>query len=224
MYTIIGKNEIVDMQGAIFMLLTDKEIRKLCDVNEKDAEKKSLIYPFSEKYLQSEGYDLAIGEEYAVANKNVGVIDLEDENLVKNSYVPKVLTKDGYIISPKEYVLVALQERINLPENLNAHIRPRTKFTRLGLILSAQNCNSTYSGVLRLGLFNATNFSIKITPGLRIGQVFFEELKDIPSKEKLYKNLPNSSYQNETEFRGPRFSNEVKEEARKLLDSILGKE
>lgn len=205
------------------MLLTDKEIRELCTLKCDSAETRNLIYPFNENALQSEGYDLSIGNEYAVANKSIGVIDLENDVLLKSAYIPKVLTDEGYIISPKEYILVSLKERINLPDNLNAHIRPRTKFTRLGLLLSAQNCNSTYSGVLRLGLFNATNFSIKITPGLRIGQVFFEELKGKPTEEKLYKNLSNSSYQNEIEFRGPRFSNEVKAEAEKILKSILGK-
>ena len=45
------------------MILTDKEIRKLSNAE------KGLIVPFSEDALQSESYDLSIGNTIAVLKK-----------------------------------------------------------------------------------------------------------------------------------------------------------
>lgn len=42
------------------MILTDKEIRKLCIDTKFQKNSESLISPFSETALQSESYDLAI--------------------------------------------------------------------------------------------------------------------------------------------------------------------
>lgn len=43
-------------------------------------------------------------------------------------------------------------------------------------------------GNLKIGLFNATDYAIKIYPGIRIAQMVFEELKSRPSEMKQYKN------------------------------------
>ena len=51
------------------MILTDKEIRKLCMDTKAKKNDKSLIFPFSEEALQSESYDLAIGTDIAVLKK-----------------------------------------------------------------------------------------------------------------------------------------------------------
>ena len=120
--------------------------------------------------------------------------------------------------------MVALKEEITLPDYLTAHIRPRTKFTRVGLIISDQHCNSTYSGVLRLGLFNATDNVIKIKPNLRVAQIVFEELKGIPSEHKLYKNKKNASYQNEKAFIGAKFSDEFNKSVDKAVNWLIGEE
>ena len=201
------------------MVLTDKQIRKLCD-----GYNGNLISPFNENSLQSESYDLSIGKEISVLKKEVRCIDIEKEKDLENIYEINYMQSSGYILSPKEYVLVELKEKITLPDNITAHIRPRTKFTRLGLIVSAQHCNSTYSGVLRLGLFNATDYAIKIKPNVKIAQIVFEELKEIPSENKLYKNKKDASYQNEKDFRGPKFSNEFYESVEKTVNRIIGTE
>lgn len=78
--------------------------------------------------------------------KEVKCISLYDQNDIDSMYEERELPISGYTISPKEYLLVSLSEKINLPDNITAHIRPRTKFTRLGLLVSDQHCNSTYTG------------------------------------------------------------------------------
>ena len=52
------------------MILTDKEIRDLCEKND-------MISPFEEEALQSESYDLSIGDKVYVVNQNIRELDLE---------------------------------------------------------------------------------------------------------------------------------------------------
>lgn len=183
------------------MILTDKKIRQL-------VEEKSLIVPFNECNLQSETYDVTLGKTIVEFKKEIHCLDIADQSLIDDIY-SEVSIEDGYILSPQQYVLVSLAETINMPDNLCAHIRPKTRYTRLGLIVSDQHCNSTYSGHLRIGLFNATDYPIKIRTGYSIAQIVFEALEEVPSEEKLYKNRENAHYQNENgKFRGAKFTDE----------------
>lgn len=206
------------------MILTDKEIRKLCIDTKFQRNSESLISPFSETALQSESYDLAIGNMVAVLKKEVKCISLYDQNDIDSMYEERELPISGYTISPKEYLLVSLSEKINLPDNITAHIRPRTKFTRLGLLVSDQHCNSTYTGNLKIGLFNATDYAIKIYPGIRIAQMVFEELKSRPSEMKQYKNKKNAAYQNEEKFIGAKLSDEFDAKVLDTVNLLLKKE
>ncbi len=201
------------------MILTDKQIRQLSLSNTQ--ENTQLIYPFSEDALQSESYDLSIDNKIAILKKEIRCIELDNQQMIDNMYEERTLLPNGYIVSPKEYILVYLKEKITLPDTLTAHIRPRTKFTRMGLLISDQHCNSTYSGYLKIGLFNATDYAIRVIPDLKIAQIVFEELKSRPSNEKLYKNKKDASYQNEIEFRGAKFSNELID---KGINILLGRE
>lgn len=202
------------------MILSDKEIREMCltDSDEK------LINPFFEESLQSESYDLTIGDTVYVTKKETGCIDITNQQALDDMYKEIPLMREGYVLSPHEYIFVNVKEKITLPENLTAHIRPRTRFTRLGLLVSDQHCNSTYSGNLKLGVFNASHFPIKIFPDIKIAQIVFEELKSTPSLKKQYKNKPNAIYQQEKDFIGAKFSDEIKQKIEKAANIVLGDE
>ena len=206
------------------MILTDKEIRELCLDKKNRKDRGGLIEPFSEDALQSESYDLAIGTEIEVLKKDVRCLSLLEQESIDSMYEEIDLAVSGYIISPKEYILVSLKEKVSLPDNITAHIRPRTRFTRLGLIVSDQHCNSTYSGKLRIGIFNVTDYPIKIFPGIRIAQMVFEELKSKPSEEKMYKNKKNAVYQGEEKFVGAKFSDELEKKVSETVDLLLKKD
>lgn len=205
------------------MILTDKEIRLLSIRNKKKSMTGGLLDPFDETSLQSESYDLSIGNRIATLRKEVRCIDITNQDEIDLIYEEKELPISGYVISPKEYILVSLKERIALPETITAHIRPRTRFTRLGLVVSDQHCNSTYSGILKIGLFNATNFAIKIFPDVKIAQIVFEELKSKPSDEKLYKNKKNAVYQNEDTFIGAVAMTDFDQKVTDTVNYLLGK-
>lgn len=203
------------------MVLTDNEIREYVLNYEKHNLEKPLISKFEEKQLQSESYDIMASSKITRLKKEVRCISIDEQEDIDSMYEEIDMKSDGYVISPKEYIMVALNEEINLPEFLTAHIRPRTKFTRLGLIVSDQHCNSTYSGVLKIGLYNATDYAIKLKAGVGIAQVVFEELKSKPSEEKLYRNKSNASYQNEKEFIGAKFDSEFQDNVSRIVEKLL---
>ena len=191
----------------VAMVLTDKKIREL-------VKKEELIVPFNESNLQSESYDVTIGTEITELSKEIHCIDISKQETVDNIYINIDISENGYIISPKQYLLVSLRETLKVPDAITVHLRPKTRYTRLGLLVTDQHCNSTYSGHLRIGLFNATEYPIHIYPDYTIAQLVFEELEEVPSSEKLYKNREDVHYQNENgAFRGAKFDD-------KFLDSI----
>ncbi|WP_335993878.1 dCTP deaminase [Fusobacterium polymorphum] len=197
------------------MILTDKKIRDLCEKND-------MISPFEEEALQSESYDLSIGNKVYVVNQDIRELDLDDKLSLDNLYKEVKITEEGFLINPKEYILVSLNETLNIPEKINAHIRPRTRFIRAGLYVSAQNCNSTYLGNLKIGVFNFLNIPIRIYKNKKICQIIFEELEDIPTNEKQYKNKENATYQNEKEFIGPKLDPETQRKVDEIVNYFIG--
>lgn len=202
------------------MILSDKLIRAY-------SENKAfpLITPFAEDQLQGASYDISMSGNIIVLKSAGKPIDpMRDDDL---SYMYEQISVEdkGYQLSPGEYVLVELVETVNIPEKMVAHIRPRTRFTRSGILIADQHCNPTYSGVLSIGLFNAGVNAFILRPRLRIAQMIFEEIESVPSEDKLYKNKKNAAFEGEKEFRGSRFgetgwTEEEKQLYRKVISSF----
>ena len=197
------------------MILSDIDIRK-CICNGS-----TLIKPFCEEHLRGASYDLSMSNKIAVFKKQVRTLRLDNQSEIDSVYEQKELSSAGYTLEPGEYILVTVAEEVSIPVNMAAHIRPRTKFSRLGLIVSAQHCNPGYSGMLQLGVYNASPNAITLHSGLNIAQIVFEELRSVPSVEKQYQNQEDAAYMNEHEFRGAIFGkNELSPEAQKLFDEL----
>ena len=181
-----------------------------------------LISPFCEDHLQGASYDLAMSDTITTFKKQVRTIDLRNQIEIDRAYLTDKIPAEGFVLQPGEYVLVTLKERLTIPPNMTAHIRPRTRFTRLGILVSAQHCNPGYSGVLQLGLYNASPNAVILTADLKVAQVVFEELNTTPSPERQYQNKKDAAYQNEQEFRGAVFDDsEMSPAARDLLKKVL---
>lgn len=200
------------------MILSDKDIRLLCTDS-----KSPLISPFNEERLQGASYDISMSDTIHVFKDAVKTIYLTDQNAIDSIYSQvKIKEHEPFVLKPNEYVLVTLKEQLSIPYNLIAHIRPRTKFTRLGIIVSDQHCNPGYRGILQVGIRNVSPNSIALSPGLSIAQIVFEELKSEPSPNKLYDAKEQASYHGEKEFIGARFTDkDFSPEARELYEKIM---
>ena len=197
------------------MILSEKDIREYAQRQDMP-----LICPFVEEQLQSASYDVSMSGNIAVLKSTGRLIDpLENEDL-SDMYERVSIGINGYLLCPGQYVLAELQERINIPNTLAAHIRPRTRFTRSGVLVASQHCNPTYEGVLQIGIFNAGANSFLLRPGLRIAQIVFEKLSSIP--EKLYRDKKDAAYSHEQEFRGSKFGEAAwSEEGKKLFRDVM---
>ena len=182
------------------MILCDKEIRAY-----SKNQVLPLITPFVEEQLQGASYDISMSGNIIVLKSAGKPIDPMRDDDLRGMYERISVEDKGYLLSPGEYVLVELAETVNIPEKMVAHIRPRTRFTRSGILIADQHCNPTYSGVLSIGLFNAGVNTFLLRPKLRIAQMVFEEIESVPSEDKLYKNKENAAFEGEKEFTASRF-------------------
>jgi dCTP deaminase len=206
------------------MILVDNEIRdrvenynKYKNVYCKEA--KPIIKDFKLQNLQSSSYDITITNKIDVFQNKIHKIRLDNKEDVDDASV-EVDISLGYDLKPSEYILVRVDEWINMPNDLCARIMPRTTFTRIGLIVSSQYFNPSYSGKVQLGLYNTTNSVIEIKPNLKIGQIVFETLHGVPNEDNLYCNKGNSKYQNEKGSVGSRIYEEIDSEFMKHLNSL----
>lgn len=206
------------------MILVDNQIKdrvqnfsKYKDVYCGEA--RTLIENFQEKNLQSASYDITITNKIRIFKNDYKKIKLTNDIDVNNISIGVDISQ-GYKLKPNEYILIQMNEYINMPNDLIAHVRPRTTFTRLGLILNDQHFNPSYSGRVYLGLYNAINSIVEITPNLKIGQMIFEKLDEMPNESNLYCKKNDSKYQNEKDFVGSKIYEEIDDDFMKHLSSL----
>ena len=171
------------------MILNGNDIKKLI-------EEENIIENCKYFNIGSASIDLSISNKILVMKKTFKQIDLSDPNLSDNMYMEIDIT-NSYSLKPKECIFVILNEKINMPNNLIGHIRPRTSLSRLGLYINMQHINAGYSGTLNIPLYNMSPNTFKITPDLRIGQLVLEEITDGITEDLLYPNEKTPMYQNE---------------------------
>lgn len=214
------------------MILTDIDIRdrvfnsinyiKVYEMDKFKSETVPLIEPFNEDQLEAASYDVKITNKITRFKNEFRKIKLQNQKNIDTCYETIDIT-NGYDLRPGEYILVKLRETINMPNDLTAHIRPRTSLNKIGILLSAQNINPSYCGALSLGVYNASPYVIEIKPGLAIGQVIFEKLAGRPSQKRLYINKSSAKYQNEKDFVGSKIYDDLNSNEKEIIDIAIEK-
>ncbi|MFK4784549.1 dCTP deaminase [Fusobacterium sp. MFO224] len=199
------------------MVLNDKEIMALIDKSEA-YNKKPLIENFKQENLQGATYDITMNKVIHVFKKGTTTIDLKETDSYKYIYEEIEIDEFGYVLDPGEYILITLNEALNLPDDVICEVLPKTKLIRAGLTILSQYCNPSYCGVLQLGIKNNSSNSIKIYPNFKIGQYIFKKLNSIPNN--LYREKSDASYQDEKKFRGTKLSEDDISKGKKLLKKL----
>lgn len=176
------------------MIFNGNDIKKLI-------EETNLIENGNLENISSGSYDISISSEILRIKKTFKTVDLTNAEQLENMY-EKVDISNGYNLKAGESILVSLNEKINMPNNMVGHIRPRTSISRLGIYVTMQHINAGYVGVLSLMICNMSPNTYKITPNLKIGQIVFEELTDGITDDLLYGNEKTPMYQNEEGLNG----------------------
>lgn len=119
-------------------MLSDKHIRKLAD-------KKGLVYPLNEEFLQPASYDVHLGPYFIN---------------VKTGERRIAVGKEGYFtLPPGELWLGATLETFSLPANIAAQVEGRSSWGRLGLLthITAGFIDPGFEGMITLELYNVNS-------------------------------------------------------------------
>lgn len=170
------------------MVLGYNSIKKLLKKN-------ILIENANNQNIQTSSYDVTIDKyilKFKKCKKAISLIDAQE----LNTMYEEVNISEGYTIEPGETILVVLEDRFNMPNNVCGSIRGRTSLNRLGLTIPTQHLNPGFKGKLNLTLTNNSVNSYVITPKIQIAQVVFEKLDKKVKKKYLYSNKKKPTYQN----------------------------
>ena len=110
---------------------------------------------------------------------------------------------DAFILHPGDFVLGTTVERVEIPDDLIAHVEGRSSLGRLAVVVHATAgiVDPGYRGQITLELSNLGSAPVALRPGMRISQLTFTELKS--PAERPYGAERGSKYQDQT---GPQAS------------------
>lgn len=136
--------------------------------------KHQLITPFKEELLQPNGYDIRLGDTILVPKKIDKVIDISRGKL-EMEYEEHRLDEDGFILKPKQFILVATYEYVRIPHFLVAIVWNRSSMARLGIRVrgDAGFIDSGFEGNIALEIYNDSENSYLLRKGYKIAQLVF---------------------------------------------------
>jgi len=131
--------------------------------------------------IQPASVDLRLGREFLeFQHANIPCIHPNAEEEVADYVEETVIDEDGeYILHPGDFVLGTTHERVAIPDDLIAHVEGRSSLGRLAIVVHATAglCDPGYEGQITLELSNLGTAPVALTPGMRISQLTFTELK-----------------------------------------------
>ncbi|MEF8807587.1 dCTP deaminase [Natronomonas sp.] len=183
------------------MILSDADIRRR--LTDGDLVVEPLDDP--ELQIQPASIDLRLGREFLEFQRtNIPCIHPNSEQEV-DEYVDETYVEEGedFILHPGDFVLGTTKERVEIPDDLIAHVEGRSSLGRLAVVVHATAglCDPGYEGQITLELSNLGTAPVALTPEMRISQLTFTELKN--PAERPYGAERGSKYQGQA---GPQAS------------------
>lgn len=172
-------------------VLCDKQIREY--IKRGDI----VVEPYDESLINPGSLDISLGDMYTnvqLSDDNIlGVIDPLKKHSFKDHLIPN---HHEFVLHPGQFVLVNMLEELTLPPNVCAKIFGKSSLGRLGLLNSGQAgfIDQNWSGSITMELYNTGPLPIKLTKGMKIGQlIFFQTMtpdKSYKETGRYYKQNP----------------------------------
>lgn len=153
------------------MILVDKNIKELAKSG------MLIVSNYKEENVNCVSYDLTL-----------------DSILVDNK------EEKEYILKPKEFIMVKTLEEVKIPNNMLGRIGEKNSLLRTGLFVSGPHYQPGHKTYCFLRAFNMSDKNIKLEKGLKIAQIMFEFLQEVP--EITYNQNKNSSFNDENKYLG----------------------
>lgn len=105
--------------------------------------------------------------------------------------------RKNMFVEPGEIVFVLTEERLELPNNMIAHLSPKRKLSHQGIMVLGGFCvDPLYAGRLLVGLYNFSSTHFPLIPGKKlIAALFYEleesELDEFPVPEAPIEDFPD---------------------------------
>lgn len=172
-----------------FMVLSDQDIKKAL------ASKRIVIKPTPDfdQQLGSCSIDLRLGNTFRVFDysKHPYIDPSKKDYSNEITKVIKVPNEGSFIMQPGDFVLAVTLEHVKIPADLMGRLEGRSSLGRLGLVVhsTASIFDAGWDGKPVLELGNLGRMAIKLTVGMRICAMTFEELTSpaiIPYTNKKY--------------------------------------
>ncbi len=149
--------------------------------------------------IQPASVDLRLGREFLEFQRtNIPSIHPNSEQEVEE-YVEETVVEDGeeFILHPGDFVLGTTHERVEIPPDLIAHVEGRSSLGRLAIVVHATAglCDPGFEGKITLELSNLGTAPVALSPGMRISQLTFTELKS--PADRPYGEERGSKYQDQ---------------------------
>ena len=188
MWTHKNDYSIIPIKEVVQLILGYNTINKLL-------KKQKLIERANQQNIRSASFDLTISKYILVFKTPKDTISLFDAEKISNMY-DKINISQGYILKPKDTILVILDDEFNIPKNICGFIQGRTSLNRLGIMVFPQILQPGFKGKLNISITNCSNNEYLITPKIVIGQVIFQKLNKKLKNKYTYGYQKNISYQN----------------------------
>ncbi|KKR24534.1 MAG: dCTP deaminase [Candidatus Levybacteria bacterium RIFCSPHIGHO2_02_FULL_39_36] len=169
------------------MVLSDRDIKAAI------AEKRIVITPQPDfrTQLGTCSIDLRLGNVFRVFNhSSYPYIDPSKKDYT-SEITKKVIVKNGkdFIMQPGDFALAATLERVKIPDNMMGRLEGRSSLGRIGIVVhsTASIFDAGWDGNCVLELGNLGRMAVKLTPGMRICAMSFEELSspaEVPYSKK----------------------------------------
>lgn len=142
------------------------------------------------------------------ASGSLIVSGYKEENVNGVSYdltVDIILDENGselteYELQPGEIVFVRSNEKISIPTNILGRVAEKNSRMRQGLMVDGPHYQPGHVTYVFMRVRNISTKIIKLTKDMKIAQMIFEELKEVP--EIPYSAQEGASFQNEKKYVG----------------------
>lgn len=101
---------------------------------------------------------------------------------------------------PGNFIMIKTKEQLRIPDNITGRIGEKNSLLRSGLKVDGPQYQPGHVTYAFLRIQNTSDKVITLQKGMKIAQIYFEELKEIP--DRPYNKQPGASFQNEDEYRG----------------------
>jgi dCTP deaminase len=145
-------------------------------------EKRIKITPFERSFVGACSVDFRLGSKFKFFRKACEGVSVSEsfKRLPENAYEEKTLRHgESLELVPNELVLGCTLERLMLSNGLCARIEGRSSIARAGLLVhvSSSLVQPGVDNVQVLELMNVSPVPLRVSPGARVCQIVFEELR-----------------------------------------------